>query len=118
MVLNPRNFDVSYMDDCVIWLTPELFALKMYHFSRPRNRVYLPFVLVDLGNDRYSFVHIENSVSYRLTYSQGVVELQEYERDDRFESHHGERHRLSDMSWRKLSELDSFNDWYEQTPIS
>ena len=112
LVLNPERFLCCYTEDSIIWISDDLFAAKKHYYDSTANQINVPFALIDLAHNRYSFIPIANSYPYGLAYDGAEVQLIERNRDERFPSHDGQRHAIGDLLWYDLSELDDFDTRY------
>jgi len=114
LLLNPEHFLCCYTDDSVIWLSNQLFAAKKYYFNPTENKINVPFALIDLAKNRFSFIPLANSYPYGLSSEPSGIRLIERNRDDRFPSHDGHFHAIDDLLWYDCEELDKFDTQYAQ----
>ena len=112
LIENPEGFLCCHTDDSVIWLSNELFATRKLYYDSSTRKSNIPFTLVDLARNEYSFIPQVNSYPYGLVFDGATVKLVERRRDPRFPSRDGERHKLQDLPWYRLSQLEDFDKHY------
>lgn len=112
LLLNPDRFLCCCPTDAVVWLTPDLFAVKKYYYSRKLNKINVPFALIDLSCDQYSFIAMPNSYSYTLSLHNASVRIVQHTKDDLFGGYDGQEVSFSGIPWFTLGSLDSFDSNY------
>jgi len=112
LLLNSEQFLCCSTNDSIIWLTNDVFAAKKHYYDASVNKLNVPFAIIDLACNRYSYIALANSYPYGLAMDHSGIRLVENARDDRFPTRNGEHHQLEDMVWYPLSELRHFDTRY------
>lgn len=112
LILNPRHFLCCYTEDAIIWLSNELFAAKKYYYDSAASKIHVPFALIDIARNRYSFLPLSNIYPYGLAFDQSGFRLVERDRDDRLPSDDGPYYAITDLVWYDLNDLDQFDARY------
>lgn len=104
LVLNPTNIVCTHDMDTVYWLTPHLFAARVYVYDTNRNPIHLPFLLIDLDHNVFSFIPLDPNDNVWLSFSNREIHVHEYDRGDLPAS----RSFLVDhFQWCSLDKLDT-----------
>jgi len=112
LILNPAGFVCSYDVDSVNWLTSQFFAVRKYVYQRDADLLGVPFALIDLRHDVYSFIRIDNDESFYLSRSRGQIKLHSYNDEDRLKSTVRQHYATCGLEWRPLDQLGAFDNWY------
>ncbi len=111
-ILNPNDFRCFATEDTVIWLSNQLFLVKKYFYDRRENKIEIPFVVVDIIKERFSFLPVKNSIPYSAIVEEKGLRLKENYRDDNFPSENNRLFLFEELSWRPNRELFQFDDFY------
>ena len=113
LLLHAKNFACCYTEDAILWLrNNDLVACRKYYHELETQRINVPFALIDLAQQRYTFLPLVNSYSYGLALHGRQIELVEHRRDERFRSHGGQQYDLDVLTWYDLRDLDQFDRHY------
>ncbi len=111
-ILTPVSFRCCHTEDAVIWLTDNMFAVKKHCYDSVKDKLSVPFALIDLAQGRYSFIRLTNSYSYGLSFDGANFRLIERRRDTRFASHNDEFRGIAALPWYDLTQLEDFDIHY------
>ncbi len=112
LILNPAGFECSYDVNSVNWLTSQLFAVRKYVYQRDVGLLGVPFALIDLRRDVYSFIRIDNDEKFYLSCSHGQITLHRYDDEDRLKSTSRQHYATCNLEWRASDQLGAFDNWY------
>lgn len=110
--LNPVNYVASgYSNHVSFSANGRYIFIKISVFYEKLNRVYLPFLVVDTVDKRWSIIYISNGFHYDIEeIDDNNFKLKENYRDERFISMDDEFIELSELTWFKLEELNELKE--------
>lgn len=116
LLVNPKKFGcMPSLRGPVLWLTDTLFAVPKYYYDTTSESVNVPFLIIDIPREQYSFIPLVNACPYSIAYDGTSIQLDEQVRDTRFQSRDGQSHNLANMNWFPFSRLEDFNDIYRDS---
>jgi hypothetical protein len=93
------------------WLDERFFAITSYMWNK-KDRVELPFLIVDVEKQMLAYYPIMNSYICSLRLHKDGFVIIERERDARFASHGGEIIRKANLQWFSFEKFVSASDVY------
>jgi hypothetical protein len=116
-ILNPKDFlCFSAAGKTVSWLTDGLLALTKYSYQKSSNKLEVPFCLIDLDAQLFSFIPVANSFAYSVHLEGEDFRLKENHSDDRFPSADNELYTSEQLDWYPMDKLSDFDGLYFSRP--
>lgn len=116
-VLNPKDFlCFSGGGKTVTWLADGLLALTKYSYQRSSNSLEVPFCLIDLESQLFSFIPAANSFAYSIHPEGEGFRLRENYPDNRFPSADNRLYTREQLDWYPINKLSDFERLYFSRP--
>jgi hypothetical protein len=94
------------------WIDRDRYVVLNAYMSKSRTRVELPFLFVDVDEQRLAFYPIVNSIIAHIDVTKAAWLIREHGRDVLHASHDGEHIDPRGLDWRSWNDLENLKNDY------